>query len=101
MKQCLSYQPCSLLKEFENKHGSKIDLVNRKCAKSNIAKGGNERDDCESICQSRSCCFFAPSNLNCRDENKVCTKRHTLQNNFSGIETNFLCQYETYSIGLV
>ena len=63
---CDAYEPC--LKLWEAGHTDPVQIVKDVCTKKSVAtKDG--RDQCESLCRARSCCFSA-DDRNCRVDNK-------------------------------
>jgi len=69
---CDSYLPCENLKNKDEgiNHGTSVELVKEKCTALNVMnKQGKE--DCENLCQARSCCFTQSPSKNCYADNKV------------------------------
>lgn len=69
---CDSYLPCEnlQLKEDGIDHGDPVTLVNEKCTPMKV-KQDKGRQDCENLCQQRSCCFTESLSKNCLADNKV------------------------------
>ena len=86
---CAYYSSCQSLVGLDNKHGSPVDLVNLKCTTHNL-KYAEGKEDCEQICQTRSCCFAESKNKNCREDNEVST--------FPLIHLSFLTTHLTYHL---
>ena len=63
---CDAYEPC--LKLWEAGHTDPVQIVKDVCTKKSVVTTEG-RDQCESLCRSRSCCF-AQDDRNCRVDNK-------------------------------
>lgn len=63
---CDDYQPC--LKLWEVDHTDPVEIVKDVCSRNSVATTEG-RDQCESLCRARSCCF-AQDDRNCRVDNK-------------------------------